>query len=305
MTSLSRVFCDWLDVTYHPADSVVDDLRTWLDAQLYPVRYSDGSAHSIDVGLGVLRIDCKSRFHRVSASGAVLSHLRGEGLFHEFLSVLAMAPHKVTRLDAACDYAVDGPVFLRSLEKRYPLDTVSLQRKSIRVKRLYSCRASDGLLTGTWYAGHRSNARVTARVYDKQAEALDNRGESIPPTTRVEFTFRKDHGCTLRDAAMPYSLYHQYASPTIVPAPSDVEEWQPHGEGWTAATLPPKLPYEVFVRRMATSPELSRLAELGARFGDAGEAALVRAFKKQLRQSRIDLVSGSEQGGALSLSTKI
>lgn len=297
MTSSSSVFCDWLDVTYSPLGSAVEDLRLWLDVQLFPVRFSDGVKCLVDIGCGVIKIECKPGFHRVSASGSVVSHLRGLGLFDEYLSILAMYPHKVTRLDAACDYAVDGPVFLRSLEARYPLDTVCLQRKALRVKRLYSCRASDGLLTGTWYAGHKSNARVTVRVYDKQAEALDNRAEVLPPTTRVEFTFRKDHGCTLRDAAMPYSLYHQFASPTIVPMPADAAEWVAHGEGWPSAARPPKLPYEVFVRRLETSPELARLAELCSGFGEAGEATLIRAFTAQLRQSRLNSAPAVNKAG--------
>lgn len=86
---------------------------------------------------------------------------------------------------------------------------------------------------------------------------------------------------------MPYSLYHEFASPAIVPTPSDAEGWVAHGEGWPSAVSVPKLPYEVFVRRLETSPELSRLAELCSGFGPAGEAVLIRAFTARLRQARI------------------
>lgn len=283
--SASRVFTDWLDVTYSPDNSPVDDLRLWLDSQLFPIRYADDCSVLVDVGNGVLAFQIKPRFHRVSASGSVLSHLRDLGIFEEYLSLLGTCPHKVTRLDAARDYYVDAPVFLRSLEKRYPADRVNLQRKALKVTRMYSSRDSDGQLTGTWYAGHRSSARVTARVYDKQAEALAKRDEVLPATTRVELTFRKDHGCTLRDAAMPYSLYHEFASPALVPKPSDAPEWVPHGEPWVSAPVDPALPYEVFKRRLETSPELARLVELADRFGPEGRKLVLRTFESRLARS--------------------
>jgi len=284
-SSSSGVFCDWLNVTFHPEDSPVAGLRDWLDALLFPVSFADpaGGVVCISVGLGTLRIELKERFHLVSASGSVLAHLRSMGEFEAYLSVLALHPHKVTRLDAARDYSVDAPVFLRALEGRYPGDRVSLQRKALRVTRFYSCRASDGLLTGTWYAGHRSSARVTARVYDKQEEALEKRGEVLPPTTRVELTFKKDHGCTLRDAAMPYSLFHQFASPSIVPKPVDAPGWVAHGEGWTPSPIVPALPFALFERRVATSPEIEHLASLAERFGPEGLPVVLRAFEKSLR----------------------
>lgn len=284
--SASEVFCDWLDVTYRPEHSPVDSVRLWLDGLLCPVRYSDDWSTLVDVGAGVLAIQTKPRFHRVSASGAVLAHLRSLGLFETYLDILGSSAHRVTRLDAARDYYTDAPPFLRALESRYPDDRVHLQRKSLTVTRLYSARASDGAQTGTWYVGHRSNARVTCRVYDKQAEVLFRQGLTVPPTTRVEFTFRKDHGCTLRDAAMPYSLYHEYSAPGIVPKPSDALPWEPHGEGWESRPVDTTLPYQVFRRRVELSPELQRLAELAATFGPEGRDHLLRVF-----QSRVDALT--------------
>ena len=293
----SDTFCDYLDVTFSPDDSPVFCLRDWLDTHCFPICFADDTSCNTDVtiGSGILRIQEKKRFHRVSASGSVLSHLRSIGRFEEYLSLLAICPHKVTRLDAARDYAVDGPVFLEALRKRYPDDMVLLQRKAVRVTWFTSCRASDGLRTGTWYAGHRSSARVTARVYDKQAEALDNRGEHLPPRTRVEFTFRKDHGCTLRDAAMPYSLFHQYASPAIVPRPDDAADWVAHGEGWEPLPMAPAMPFALYKRRLETSPEIARLAELARRFGPEGEALALRTFQNALRSESSTFVAKRQQ----------
>lgn len=282
------VFCDWLDVTFKPTDSPVSQIRLWLDSMLCPVRYEDDQGAKVDVGYGLISFDTRERFHRISASGAALEHFRLTGELENYLSLLASQPHTVTRLDAARDYPVDAPPFLRRLEERYPNDKVNLQRKALRVTRMYSSRDSDGALTGTWYVGHRSQARVTARVYDKQAEALEKRGEELPPTTRVELTFRKDHGCTLRDAAMPYSLYHQFASPALVEKPSDAPEWSPHGEGWSGDPVTPKLPLDLFKRRVEYSPELARLIELSKAFGEPGIDILLRTLETQIRQAHSD-----------------
>lgn len=281
--SRTKPFADWLDVTYRPEDFADEDhpiseIRRFLDSQLCPVLYADAEQTRIRVGAGVVAISFKRQCWRVSFSGAALHFLRVSGELEMCLSVLALSPHKVTRLDVAVDLATDAPGFLRALEARYPDDRINLQRKAIKVTRFYSARDSDGQQTGTWYAGHRSSARVTARVYDKQAEALDKRGETLPPTTRIELTFRKDHGCTLRDVAMPASLFYQYASPALLSAPPGLPEWVSHASGWESPQKAPPLDFEVFCRRVETSPELARLIELANEIGPQGRAMLIRRF---------------------------
>lgn len=280
---VTEPFADWLDVTFPPGSDLPDQVQLLFDGLLCPVASDDGKGRIfIDTGGGKAVIHRTQDYCRVSLSGGVLRFLRGCGRLHEMLGVMASGPHKVTRLDAACDYAVDTPPVIEWLSSRFPDDRVCFQRKAIRITRLLS-RRDDGCLTGTWYAGHRSSARVTARVYDKQHEALERRGEVLPPLTRVEFTFRKDHGCTLRDVAMPASLYYQFASPKLVERPHGVPDWYPHGEGWESRPKAPKLPYELFKRRVESSPELERLAELAAQFGPEGQALLIRTFTNCLR----------------------
>jgi len=290
---MSEVFCDWLDVTYSPDNHPISELELWLDTIFCPRRYSEENRLIIDVGSGKLHLQTEQKFARVSASGSVLSHLRLIGSFDIFLSYLASHPYKITRLDAACDYPIDGPDFLRLLERKYPTDYVNLQRKALRVTRLYSTRG-DGQLSGTWYAGHRSSARVTARVYDKQLEVREKTGGDLPPTTRVELTFRKDFGCTLRDAQMPYSLYHQYASPALVEAPEALSPWEPHAEPWTSVPPPVELPMAVLKRRMETSPELARLAELCSTLGPEAEDYLVSVFRRHLQTALRPVPRGSQ-----------
>ncbi|AXH78613.1 MAG: isomerase [Circular genetic element sp.] len=284
MTCLvSDVFCDWLDVTCSPESSFIADLRLFCDVNLWPVAYADHERILIAVGHGKLVLDIKKRYHRASASGSVLALLRTTGLLKPFLALLGRVPHRVTRLDAAVDVAVDGPVVLRTLEARYPMDRVSLSRKSLGVVRMYSARESDGQLTGTWYVGHRSSARVTARVYDKQAEILSRTGLDSPPLTRYELTFKKDLGCTLRDCLMPASLFYEYASGKLLAPPRAIPAWVPNKDSdWSSVPVDLALPYEVFCQRVERSPEIARLVELAAEFGPVGRPVLIRAFTRAL-----------------------
>lgn len=276
------VFCDWLDVTCHPESSFISSLSRWAVSK-YPVAFADEESGRViyEIGYGKLVVEEKRKFHRASASGGVLQHLRDSGHYGEYLSVLSTTPHAVTRLDAALDLSIDGPDVLRALEARYPDDLIKLTHKPMRIKRFYSTRL-DGQLTGTWYVGHRSRARVSARVYDKQAEAFDVRGEILKPTTRVELTFRRDIGCSLRDAYMPASLFYEYASPSLVVKPSDVPTWDSHAAGWKADVSPAPLTYQQFQKRVDESPELDALVQLADELGPGATRHLVRTFCDRL-----------------------
>jgi hypothetical protein len=223
----------------------------------------------------------KARFHSISASGSVLTHLRASNLFSDYLSVLASVPHKVTRLDAAIDIAVDAPLYLRMLERKYPDDRVKFTRKTVKVSRLYSARETDGKQSGSWYAGNYGKARLTAKVYDKQLEALDKRGEVLPPTTRIELTFAKDFGCTLKDASMPASLFFTHCKPVLDTETNHVV-WESHAEAWKGTPLDTKLDWEIYQRRLQNSPEIAALAVLAARLGDTGKNLIMRAFENHI-----------------------
>ena len=151
----------------------------------------------------------------------------------------------------------------------------------MQIKRFYSTR-SDGQLTGTWYVGHRSRARVTARVYDKQAEALDVRGQLIEPTTRYELTFKRDIGCTLRDAHMPSSLFYEYASPTLLDRPDGIPDWKSHGEGWDAEPAVHPLTFERFRKRVEESPEIEALADMAEELGPGATQLLIGILEKRM-----------------------
>lgn len=308
----SEPFCDWLDVTcgVHDSDgrdvasgslfcpSFIDAVESFLNFHGFPISYKelDGSRIVYSVGKGTLVLDIKRRFHRASASGSVVRELESLGIFRDYVNVLGSVPHNITRLDVAVDVYVDAPVLLRELESRYPDDFFAFGRKSLRVTRLYSARESDGALTGTWYAGHRSSARVTCRVYDKQAEALDKRSQVISPLTRYELTFKKDYNCSLYDVLMPESLFYSHASPSLLPPPEDraITPWEPRGlVPWVSERVDTQMDLERFCYRLESSPELEKLAELASGFGEQGVTLVMHRFERLLR-SALNARSSSE-----------
>lgn len=274
-------FCDFLTVTYspldHPSAAVVRLLALVGAEPRGEGCYSVGERGTILVGP-------QKRTVWVSATGDALAHLRRCGAYMDFLAVLSDCPHNVTRLDAALDVGVDAPPILRALQRRYKGGKVCLTRKGMGWSTLLSERPSDGSPTGTFYVGHRSSARVTARVYDKQEEARARRGILMGPCTRYEVTVRKDYGATLRDAAEPERLFWRVASPSLLKRPDGVPDWSPEWSSrWTA---PPAradlLPAEVLGRRVSSSPEIDMLASIADEMGPNGRVWLVRQLAARL-----------------------
>lgn len=299
---MTEVFCDWLDVTFSSSDCPSPELnRFLLDAGFHSPpsgRYGHTAYTSPFPHRGKIHVDQNSRWSRVSASGGSCAALRASGHWLEYLSLLSMSPHRVTRLDASYDRPVDGAVTLRELRSRYPAGTASLGRKSLAVTLMLSTRP-DGLESGTWYLGHRSRARITAKVYDKALEALERRGELLLPTTRYEITATHGSGVTLRDAALPEAFFWSAASPALLQAPEGVVMWQSSNDiGWS---VPPRKfdPYALLSRRVAALPDLDALAMLADDLGPNGRTALLRLIEQRLAGSvSVSSVSTSDPAAA-------
>ncbi|WP_447530565.1 replication initiation factor domain-containing protein [Vreelandella sp. TE19] len=264
-------FCDHLAVTFHPKRNPVGSLRSLLsDMGAVPLddrtfRLGEGSVKLYET-YGVLYC---------SASGAALAQMRELGVFMDWLSVISDWPHRVTRLDAAHDVLVDAADVLDALRSQYPTGQVNLGRKALRVKLELAIR-DDGRETGTFYVGHRSKARATARVYDKRQERLDRAGVTGPHRTRYEVTVKQDYGATLRDAAQPDRLFWHVASPALLEAPPGTPPWTADwSQGWRF-DRPERSAFEVFERRLSQSPELDLLVELADAVGPVGRVLLAR-----------------------------
>ena len=271
-------FCDHLAVTFHRERNPVGSLRSLL---------SDMGAVAIDdrtyrLGEGTVKLYATYGVMYCSASGAALAQMRFAGGFMDWLSVISEYPHRITRLDAAYDVPVDGADVLDGLRARYPSGSVNLGRKALRVKLELAIR-DDGRETGTYYVGHRSKARATARVYDKRQERLDRAGVSGPHRTRYEVTVKQDYGATLRDAAEPERIFWHVASPALLDTPPGVPHWTADwSQGWCADKRPELLPIEVLERRLASSSELDLLISLADEVGPIGRVWLARRLLSKL-----------------------
>ena len=281
-----NVFCDWLDVTFSPTNAPYPELnRLLLDAG-FDVESSDRSvfvySHQSSLQGKLVMGSARGTF-RVSASGAICATLRTLGVWQDYLATLSTSPHKVTRLDAALDLRMDGADLVQCMRDRYPSGEVNLRRKAVRTSVILEVRP-DGRESGSWYAGRRSRARFTARVYDKALEALAKRGQLLPPTARVEVTAAgADAGATLRDAAQPHALFWHIAAPAIVPAPEDAPMWTPNTDcHWVTPTRVFD-PASMLKRRVESMAMLDALALVADELGPEG-----RHYLQHLVNKRID-----------------
>lgn len=272
-------FCDFLSVTYALDHSPRDDLHAFLlDVGAVPI---DGQLWRLEKG--TIQLRAMPSVWYASFSGACLAHLRHRGLLLDLLWVLSTCPHRVTRLDAALDVLTDAPPVLRSLRRRHKTGRVNFGHKALPTTTMLSRRESDGEETGTFYVGRRTRARCTARVYDKQAEALANRGERLPPTTRYEITVKTEYGATLRDAAEPERLFWHVAGDVLLPRPPDVHPWSgAWAEGFFTVKREGRPLAQVLGRRIDNSPELDVLTELADKLGPEGRRYLARLLLKRL-----------------------
>lgn len=279
------IFCDWLDVTFGPSDAPYPELNRLLLGLGFETLDTGDRAKMVYLpgqGLqGRLVLQQTAKWDRVSISGGVCSRLRALGAWAEVLSILSDQPHKVTRLDAAMDIAMDGADLVDQMRERYP-ESVNLGRKALRTTVMLKARLSDGRQTGTWYAGHRSSARLTARVYDKAFEMLERTGVEVDPCARIEITVRKDYGATLRDALEPAGIFWEGAAPAILPVPEVVPmRGDPVDTSWR--TAPREFdPAALLSRRVENLAELDRLLTVADGMGPHGRSYLLRLLRKRL-----------------------
>lgn len=262
----SAVFCDYLRVSFHPEEHPLDEVEMWLLEHGFFCSSSPDGSSSLEVAqwvfpmlpdpVGLIRLERRKSYALVSLSGAILAHLRQHRLLEAFCSELASHPHKVTRLDATLDFFADGAVVMSELRDSLAgFSDFPLYRNRLPLTYFLSPRESDGRETGTLYFGYRSRARITARIYDKQAQ-LASRGLVSPPVVRVEIT--RCEGATLRDACLPDAIFWDVAQSIITP-PDFVEDWVPVDFLPRKESRPELLPYQVLSRGVDADLHLAKL----------------------------------------------
>lgn len=272
------VICDWLDVTFDPENSPLRELTGWLlfhgffASSATETETGSKTAWEAPDGSKSLHIHSCSAFARVSASGSILAFLRANNRLLEYCSILASCPHRVTRLDAALDIPKDGADWLADWRASHPEPSFPLYRNKLPVTYM-TCIREDGRESGTVYFGHRTRARITARVYDKALQVYQQSdGRAImQPTTRIEVTRRKD--ATLRDACEPTAMFWSIAG-AIIDRPANVPEWVTADMSPSFPRPPARLPHEVLRRGVETDAHLAALIRVADGMPRGREALL-------------------------------
>lgn len=281
-----KVQTDWLDVTYAPDDVPEPELRALLLGAGFQVAYDKGHRllYVPPSGHGALVVMYSTNWAKISLSGSVCSHLRDIDHWLDVLSILSSSPHTVTRLDPCLDLPLDAADVIAGLTLRYPDGKCSLGRKALPIKRILETRP-DGKDSGTFYVGHMTKARATARVYDKTLERLQRAGIDLGYNlTRFEATVRRDYGATLRDAAEPDALFWHVMCPALLTKkPAEVPMWLP-GNDLTGWEHTPRVyaPAEVLQRRVEHSAELEALGLLADDLGSYGRSMLLSLISRRL-----------------------
>lgn len=289
---MGDVFCDFLSVT-SPHDGWVDlrsEIEPVLDGIGACVEFEDGDSHVVwRAGDGTVNAKKFGPVMAVGASGAAIAQLRGMGLFGRFLFALGSRPHRVTRLDAARDVAVDAaPEIARIMAKGGGQQGIALSRKRTsprHITKLVHRRPDDGQETGTVYVGSRS-AEVRAAVYDKREERLAKGFDDPGPLLRHELRVKSSVGASLRDAADPEALFWHYMSPGLLARPEGVPVWSPHGAGFVLdGRVDVPLPAARLKRRLESSPDVAALLALAREVGPHGFDFLVNCMRDMQRGS--------------------
>jgi hypothetical protein len=231
----SDPFTDYLNVTV-PLDCVdplTDQLMPILDV-LGATEASPGLFKLPD-SRASFKVHRRGKVGIFSASGGLLAAIRARDLFSEYLRDLGSFPHRVSMLHATQDYIVADPApVIQEVRRLGQLGELALTRKRIlptQVKSILTV-GFHGVETGTVYLGHRANADVWAKVYDKQEEQLSRGFPDPGPLVRVEIAVQSDVGATLRDAADPSSIFFHFGARSLVESPVGVAPWVPYGDGY-------------------------------------------------------------------------
>lgn len=216
--------------------------------------------------------------YHVSASGDFLLALRAESLYQDYLAILALVPHRVTRMDIAHDQRCDAPKSLMAFKRRVESGEVRITRNKLDLQTQYNSvlsRDRFGNESGTVYVGPKSVQTAGLKVYDKSKERYDKARLEIPSTLRWELKLGRKSEISLRDAWEPDPVFWHYMS-ALLPAPDGVPHWEPHGSSFTLPRKVTLLPAESMRRLLESSDIVPRLFTLCDQVGAHGFDHLVR-----------------------------
>lgn len=294
-SAVGAPFCDYLRVSMEPAaaDEVEGALRPLLEHAGCVANPAAPGEYLHHGGGGSFKRLKPGRVDVLSLSGSLLADLRAGGVLNPTLAVLGTVPHRVTRLDAARDYGLPGPLYVAEIHRLALAGRIRLtylagspgMRRLITPEQVSVHLSADvrGAQTGTVNLGRRGSADVIACVYDKRHERLCRGFPDPGELLRVEMRLGKSVGMTLRDASSPERLFYHYAAPDLCSMPPAMEPWLAHAEGLVLQPIPQFTADERLARLVERSGELGRILEL-ALATDATLGSLFALLRRRARQ---------------------
>ena len=284
MVPFSVPTCDYLTVTIplDVSDLVARQVRDILSYLPGLTCTQDKRWHVVGYSRSMFLFMRRGKVAIFSASGSALQALRDHDLFQEYLMVMATeGAHRVTRLDAALDFATEASPTVMSLYRKGLRNTKAfhLGQKAAPVRGTYSRSEITGFETGTTYIGSKQ-AEIKARVYDKREEQVATREPDPGPMLRYELTVTSKVLPSLKDAFDPTALFWHFISPDVLKKPKGIPVWVPGGEGFSIGDTPSLHPLKAFARRLEYSTEFSDLCT-SARLIPKGVLVLCQALVKQ------------------------
>lgn len=286
LPNLNEPFCDWLDITFSPEAFDYTEFCLAI-CDIYPhfseKKHKDPSSHLLLAGSGTLLISFKKTFIRLSLSGGALATLRDAGSFLPLLGWVSDFPHRVTRIDVSLDMAKSGGHVVSDLWNRYK-DGVSIGQRSLSTSTITAVDDRKRT-TGTFYAGYKSKATRTFKVYDKRWELFSKSGIIIADRTRYEFTMRGGKSLThaqpsIRDAATPEALFWDMAK-SILKAPKGVSEWSDTSMAPWSYDRPEGLTtWQKLTALLESSADIARINSYAAELGEPGLKMVLSAVSK-------------------------
>jgi hypothetical protein len=294
--------CDYLNIT------VPEDASGGVTQEVLKIVSAVG-AQAVTRGLyklatgGTYKVDDKLGFSFFSASGDMLSALRGSDSFASYLSAFASVPHRVSNMHVAHDlHGSDSPAILKALVKKARSGAgIKLTRKKLnpqtQVKSILS-QSVDGRETGSVYLGSRT-AEVRAIVYDKQNERLQRASVVVPPCTRFELSVSGKVGVSLRDAQLPDAVFWHFMR-DVLPVPSGVPDWAPNGVFFELPAKVALLPATALKKLIQDSPQVEQMFRLADSVGPKGYEYMLRLINDQYQRHSRVVAEGSQSVSAAS-----
>lgn len=283
MLRASEPFCDFLSVSFPQGadDSESPSIAKVLDllSPLGCVRKQDSNLFEVGAYGGTAKVFHCGRVDVLSFSGGVLRSMREAGILLDVSMCLNEVAHRVTRLDASCDFLVDAPPEIERFYGTVRQWGVSIGSKLVvdRDMTVYFGSAADGRRTGTIYLGG-ARAEIRGCIYDKRHERLQKGFPDPGPLLRIEVRMRSQVGCSVFDAVSPERVFYHYAAPGLCVPPAPVGLWGAYGAGFTLPTLPAK--YTAAQRLMWLLDDSAVVKQMCSLTRDIGPEGVTFLFRK-------------------------